>query len=421
MQDLWPSIKRFFRSPRTITAELVGVAALGALSTIVPQASDRAALLRFTSDHPTWATLAEAFWLDRIIHGPWMVVLLGLSSASLAVVVVELWRRVRREWPVPPPETVERRAQYTRVVRLDRRVPVECSVRVEGRAGTLGSFAFHVGVLLVLAGGAVRAVAGVDAAAQVYEGEDLAPGAEAFPFQTGGILAPAFDLGRPARLESLKPELRPRGELGALSAVLTVGGDDSPHRLAINSPLDLGPRRLYLTSEIGPAVLVVVQPEAGPEQRTAVLLRAGGREARGSLVLDGETELWLRTEWDGAWLEPEPVEVRVLRRGVLAGGGTAGIGGSVEYPGGRVTVAAVRRWVELLGRRDPSGPIALFGLVVALAGAALMFLVVRVETAVRVEVDGGGSRVTIALRAERFAPLHAERFERLVDSWERRG
>ena len=51
---------------------------------------------------------------------------------------------------------------------------------------------------------------------------------------------------------------------------------------------------------------------------------------------------------------------------------------------------------------------------IAVLGFALIVTVVRVDTAVLVTPSAGGERVMVALRAQRFAPLYAERFERLV-------
>ena len=53
-----------------------------------------------------------------------------------------------------------------------------------------------------------------------------------------------------------------------------------------------------------------------------------------------------------------------------------------------------------------------------LGGALLMYAVIRVETVVRVEPDGDGARLWVAMRPQRFTPLFAERFERLdLQTW----
>jgi hypothetical protein len=82
--------------------------------------------------------------------------------------------------------------------------------------------------------------------------------------------------------------------------------------------------------------------------------------------------------------------------------------------GGQVSVHDLRYWGGFILGHDLSVWPAYAGFALALLGAVLMFVVVKVDTAVIVEQAGDRERVTVALRPQRLAPLFAERFDRLV-------
>lgn len=419
VRSTWLSLKRFLRSPWTIMGELLGVALVGVLSTVVPQATDLAATGRLRADHPVLHRLLETLWLDRVLHGPPFLVLLAVATGSLTLVLVELTGRARREWPTPTAEAVIRRAQYQEAFTVAARLEAREVVEVRSRFGLLGAPLFHAGLLLVVLAGVLRAVLGVDAVVQVHEGELLPAGPDAFPHQTGGPLAGPFGLRASLSIGQLQAGLHETGGLAALALPVTVGSGPAEDRLLINTPLDLGPNRLYLSAETGPAAFLII--EAPGERRQEVLFMSTVGE--GAEVSTGAGPLLLRlsTPWSGLSQRPAGLTYRALSAGVLAGVGRLGLGETAQLPGGvRLTLVDLRRWVELRGRRDPSVELALGGFALAIAGAAAMFLVTRVETAVRVEPLAGGSRVTVALRAQRFAPLHADAFHALVAQWRSR-
>jgi hypothetical protein len=104
------------------------------------------------------------------------------------------------------------------------------------------------------------------------------------------------------------------------------------------------------------------------------------------------------------------VEVRALRGGLLGARAELSPDAALDLGGGStLTVEAIVPWVDLLATYDPSRPLYAAGIAIGLAGLVLMFLFVSHDEGVFVE----NGRLVVALRARRFAPLFADRFEKL--------
>jgi hypothetical protein len=110
------------------------------------------------------------------------------------------------------------------------------------------------------------------------------------------------------------------------------------------------------------------------------------------------------------------LDVRVLDGGALLCAGRAQAGDVLSLGArGSIAVCAVSSWAQFRASRDPGFPLVLLGFGLVVAGAFALFVLVRVDTAVIVTpVAEGRERVTVALRAQRFAPLFAARFEALA-------
>jgi hypothetical protein len=81
--------------------------------------------------------------------------------------------------------------------------------------------------------------------------------------------------------------------------------------------------------------------------------------------------------------------------------------------GEELRLAAILRWADFRGGRDPSRPLFFAGISTAIVGIAVMMSFVRVDSAVFVE----GERLVVALRPQRLAPLYGERFAQLCKEW----
>lgn len=246
------------------------------------------------------------------------------------------------------------------------------------------------------------------------EGEEVS--FEAPVFADRGLLGRPFRLEVPVRFEKLSPARYASGNLRGLSAEIRVGGAGEARAasLAINEPLDLGAEQLYLVATHGPAVLLAIR-DAGGEHRSLVPLREEEGTYYASLDAPGGEQVLLRASPGVEGALPEEVELRVLRDTALLFAGSLAAGQAMELASGQtIELHALRYWATFQGARDPSRWVAFAGFVVAGLGALLMFAVVKVDTAVVVTPTESGERVLVALRAQRFAPLFAERFEALV-------
>jgi hypothetical protein len=417
-----PRVRKFLRSPRTIIVELLGIALAGVAATIVDQNPTGLQRERFAEAQPFLAKLVHALALDHVFSAWWFLSLVGVAACSLAIVTVEQWKRLFREWGTPG-ETAFRTVPYRREVRrpaavvapgTERRV----SVTTTGRLGSLGSPIFHAGLLLVALAGVARMLLGADAAREVWEGARVPVVAEAFEVQDHGPLAAPVAIPEPVKFLELQPTYYPSGGLLGLSARLEVGeGEKRTETIAVNDPLDLGNTRLYLTQSFGPAAILDI-PGASAPGAQAVLLAPddiGGFSWVGPLP--GRRELRVRAPPATRLARPSGiVDVRVLEGDALVAAGRLEPGSALPLPDGTSLVLRdVRWWVRVTASRDPTAWPMFAGFAIAILGVVLMFGVVRVDTLVVAEPGEGGEKVTLAMRPQRLAPVFAERFERLVE------
>lgn len=423
-------VKRLLRSPAVIVAEVAAIGALAAVGAVVPQqgAASAGELARFHASWPLAAFLAEALAADRVFRSGWFLAITALATASLAIVVVEQIRRLRVTWRLPATEAQLRAAPF----RIDFERPARATapgagrrveVRTKGRAGLAGPALFHGGLLLVVIAGALRALFAVDAAVDLIEGETLPPTAAAWRAQWPGLLAPPFRLAGALTLDAVRPTRYESGALRDVTVRLTM---DHPEgrahaEVAVNGEVRAPGGRVFLGSEFGPAALLEWRDNGQPAAREAVLLGSRGKGTyEAASAGPGGTRLFLRAQVDHEGAPPERLEIRVLRvtqegRFPLLFAGLLPVGSEVSLPDGRaLRLHGLPFWARLRGSRDPALALAYVGFGLALAGAAIMFTIVKVDTCVVVVPSGDRERVFVALRPHRFAPLFEERFARLV-------
>jgi cytochrome c biogenesis protein ResB len=411
-------LKRFLRSPWTITAELLGIALAGFATTLVDQHPTERVRQLLVEDHPTLARAVRVFGLDRVFTAPWFLALVALAAGSLAVVCWEQWTRLFREWKVPG-EAWFRSAPYrTAITRPPTGQGRRVEISIRGRIGALGSPFFHLGLLVCAVAGVGRMLVTADASREIWEGGTIATGAAAFETQDLGPLARPVALPEPVRFLELRPRYYPAGGLLELDAKVQLGeGRGNPVAIAVNQPLDFGVTRLYLSQSFGPAMVVSLPGAAGPEVAVMMLSAGPSGDYEWAGRVPGGPEVRLRAPMvQGAARPPEVLEVRVMEKDALLAVGRLGPGGALDLPrGGAIVLREVRWWVRVLASRDPTAWPMFAGFAIAIVGVILMFGVVRVDTLVVAEPDGDGERVTVAMRPQRLAPVFADRFARRVE------
>jgi hypothetical protein len=414
---IWRSAVAALRRPLLILSA-VGALAVGAgLAASLPQQPDAEAVERFRTGWPLLAPVAGALGLHEVTTSWWFLALVGLAFASLLAVQVEQWRRVRRTFGAGPSLASLAAAplRFELPVADCRRLPSAPLLQRSGRLGLLGSPLFHLGLLVAVAFAPVRLLWFRDAMVRVAEGQVLDTGPDAFPAQRGGRLSVPFVLPAPLQVREIRPTLYPTSALMQVEATVALGeGEGAPsHHLAINTPLDVGGgRTLYITSSYGALAQCRIMSATGEAERV-VALHPAGDEIRGRFTTEDGREIRLQGKAAGG--RPDGLYVRSLRDGALLGYGLAGLGGEVGIGGGeRLRLEGYSWTVDLKGAQDRSRAGFFAGVALVLTGVVLMFSVVPIDTGVFVR----GDRLVLAVRPHRFAPLFAERLERLRKEWQ---
>ncbi len=405
----------WLRSGRVIVAEILGLGVGALFAAGLPQEPDRASIADLASRRPALGHLLAALGLHRVVTSWWFLALVALATASLVAVQIDQWRRVFRTWgrAVSPGEV--RGWSYRAELPLSRcrPAPPAPSFRTTGRIGQLGSPIFHLGLLLVVVAGLLRLLFFGEGVAVLGEGETLAATPSAFAATRTGLLGGPVATRAPLRLEALSAERYGSGALKQVTAVVAPlgAGVGARRTVSVNDPAPIGGGlTLSIDPDAGEAALFSLRDPLG-ERAVRVDLDAvpGGRKGRVDLGDGRELRVRSRDGDDGS------VEVRLVRGQALLGfGRLRAAEGLAAGPGAVLGFLVLRRWATVRVERDPSRPLFFLGAALAVAGVLLMFGWVRVDTAVVVE----GQSLVLALRAQRFPALYAERFERLRRSWE---
>lgn len=420
-------MRGFLRSPKLIIGELGALAALCAIGAAVPQiGSATDAELAWLRDGGPVAALVRTFALDDIFHSVWFLVPVLFAAASLLVVVIEQFRRVRTMWSqrLTPAHfnSAPFRAEFERPVAPaglpgePAGGPARNETRIwsERRIGLTGSLVFHAGLLLIVAAGALRALFATDAVVDLLENETLAPAAAAWDRQVPGLLGRPLALDRAITLRAVNSSRYERGDLRELALRLDLGGEE--RELAINRELRVAGGRLFLGHDFGPAALIEWRQHGTSAVRERVLLADAGRgdfEEKSS----GPAGLraYVRAHIDTAGGRPAFLEVRVMRGSALIRAGEVRVGQTLALPGGAsLTLHGLPFWARLRASNDPALGLAFGGFALLMLGATIMFSFVKVDACVVVTPAGDREKVFVALRPQRFAPIFADRFARLL-------
>lgn len=423
MPHSWPrALKRFLRLPAVIVGEILVITAACVLGASLPQAgrSPVAEVAHLREHGAFFSALVEGLALDHVFTSAGFLCALGMATASLAIVVAEQIRRLRAGWTQELTEAHFRNAPFRHTFSRPASPEAVTSTRIRSgnRLGLAGSPLFHTGLLCVILAGAFRALFGVDAMVDLYEGETLPPTVEAWGPQWPGPLGKPFRMDAPLVLTAVERSRYGSGELKGLRVKLAIQGPggDQIHDLGVNEELRTSRGRLYTDASHGPAVLLEWASPSVPAMGTAVLLerkepRAFGAYAQGPRNLRAR----LRVADPSGSARPTQVEIRILEGGSVLVEGVLKPGESLALPGGGwLRLHDLRYWARLHGNHDPALGPAYLGFSLALLGAALTYGVVKVDELVSITVEDGVEHVLLAMRPQRFVPLYRERFERLV-------
>jgi hypothetical protein len=209
------------------------------------------------------------------------------------------------------------------------------------------------------------------------------------------------------------------GDLRELRVNLEVQGKEGPREvgMAVNRDCRVGGTRLFLASDFGPAALVHWRQADGASKREAVLLteRKSGTFEGGSTGLDG-SRAHLRMSVDSAGHASPLVEVRVMKDDALRLSGEARVGEAIPVASGlTVAVEGTPFWARIRASRDPSLWLAYVGFALLIAGATLVFTVVKLDFCLVTTPTGDREHVLVALKPHRFAPLCEDRFRQFVE------
>ena len=426
-REMSAQVKRFLRSPTLITVEVAALALVATVGAALPQAgsASSAELVRWYGNGSGIGHFAQILALDRIFRSAWFLVPLLMATASLGIVVLEQFRRLPACWSRRLTPAHFRNAPY--------RTEFERSARPKGadgpdgprveiiagsRFGLLSSPVFHLGLLLVIPGAAIRALFAVDAAVDLMEGETLPPSADSWNVQWPRARATPLRLEHPTRLERVVVRRYDGGALQDLTATLSLPGDVGMSRreIGINRRLRVPGCNLFLGSDFGPAALIEWQRAGAPPARDAVLLTRTSTEGyTASCSGPGKAVAHLRAPLVRGKERATHVDVRLMDDRALLFAGAMRVGDSPALGNGiSVSLRGLPYWVRLHGTRDPSQWLTYSGFALVLLGTFGMFAVVKVDTCVMVTAAGDREHVVVALRAQRFVPLYEERFRQLV-------
>ena len=182
------AIKHFLRSPKVIVGELLALVLCCSLGAALPQVgtATQAEMAWFRDGGPSVTALVRLFALDHIFRSGWFLAATALAGASLALIVFEQVKRLRAQlsqrltaahFQNAPFRTEFERATLGGLASRQSSSPPNEQLRIwtERRIGLLGSPVFHLGLLLIIVAGALRALIGSEAVVDLVEGETLPP------------------------------------------------------------------------------------------------------------------------------------------------------------------------------------------------------------------------------------------------------
>ena len=409
-------LARLLRAPRLIVIEIIILSLLCLLGGSIPQKSDGHTSRIFEGSPSPFVDLIG---LDSIFTNPLFIAVCLLAAVSLILTLAAQLRGLSaRLSRVPAREAFSSAPFRMEFERPRRSEEVDTAPQIDivskRREGALGSPLLHLGIVLIMLGGGIRALFGVDAVVDLIEGETLPPTSEAWAKQWPALLAEPLKCDLPVTLQTVNLSTYLAGGIRGLTARFSI--DDEEYELAVNKDLRIGGARLFLSSMVGIAAMLDLKSGTSTPRRDAVFMQPLERERyERTIEWQNGVSLHLRAEGPPDGHRPDALEVRAMRDGGLLFTDSVFIGQSVQISDeGVLTLHALPYWVQVRGSRDPGLWITYAGFALVIIGVTILFALIRTDTCVEISRAGEKESVFIALKAERLAPLFEEHFKRLV-------
>lgn len=448
-------LRRTLLSRRLALALLILMTLTVIVGSLLPQAGRFGPLEyeQWRAEHPALATWMEASGLNQVFSSLWFWGLATLMALNLLCLNGQrAYRLARGQQPRPgvdragrshgaafgastPPSqvaeavarTVARHGYHVEVGR--RRGEATCLEGVRGTAGHWGSIVFHLSLLVVLAGGALQALAGASGWMLLTEGQTVRDVAEDYLVAPRPASASSFS-GLDLTLDKVVVNYAQGRRLTDLAAQFSVlrNGLASQEWSRVNEPLSRGGKQ-FVFNRYGFAPLFVLRDAGGVERfhtYVNLMVRQNGEQDAFRIpgtALDVAVRLYPEaveaetdTGLDSAtmWPRRPMVYLVVLDDDLEVYRGPVALNDAAPLPNGSLAFAGLRYWA-LFRVVQNTGEVVLFtGFWLGLIGLVLRFGLVERRVVVRVTARGTGSLVSVSGAAEQFNVLYTEEFVGLV-------
>ncbi|GAB4253917.1 MAG: cytochrome c biogenesis protein ResB [Thermoleophilia bacterium] len=459
---------------------MAGLTLIVALGSLLPQKlrSDPAVYAEWKVTLPGLVAVLEALGMDDVYSSPVFFGLTGLLALNLGFCTVEQVKRARRRLvrriDAPRREVVRRQPESVwipasgnpghlagRLAEALRkegyRVGRVGASSLEARRrwwGYLGLPAFHVALLVIMAGALLATLGRSGGYVELAEGQGFENLPRSYLSYASGPLADSPEGDWAVRLDDFTAGFYDNGQIQTRESRITVfAGEDGPgetHLLSSSHPVEVSGYRVYQTANFGWVALVRLDRPAGQGGDGLVFTRLVedpevGRDATGAPPDDLDAALddpdaalgrvySARTTPPGTSYSLE-LEIREDEPGLLVHAslkdgqseifsGVVTPGQEVSLPGGEtLTFAEMRQWTGLRVTRTPGVELVWVGAAGALLGLLVHYLVVPERLVLFGEEGGywlGGRRQCYqAAFSERFEVL-AARLQNSVETNEER-
>ncbi len=412
--ELLVRLLRLVTSRRVVMGLMMATIAAISLQLLVPQ--HRNAL---PGEYAAWnarygevSNVLVLAGVDRVTSTPWFRTIVLLMSAAMTLSgILRGWRListgpavhgpVRYRQCLPATTDMATMAERLRQSRFRVLVLGSTISAHRGALASWGSIAFHLGIVVIVAGSVVTSLTAFTGYVELAPGQALISGDEAARGADYIVSNSRSEPELAVRLDKVEVERWPNGEAKQVRALVTVLGSDDTERIRTvtrNGPIHIAGADFTLGSPMGTAVRFTYIDQSGGATSGYVNLPESRTDAVPSVVRVPGTEFDLTVRHAP---ESEPIDnVRVEYTDDAGAVGSLLPGHAVSVDGGELVFEAVETWAMFMVSKDPGFSVMVAGGIVVVAGLALaLFISPATVTARR---DAGV--VVVEQRSRRFVP-----------------